>query len=150
MFDAKSTTKSVVQNTYCLFHNLVDDAVDYSGHAASLCPMTLNNKLERMRKEAVVTWLKIKHRKGLRNVRKDLSSRCPEQVSKLQASRIFFPLQCHHVYFREFVVSPPDCGRRVNDFWGLDALEAQLCCTDEVDGHIWLWSTRRGLKPNFY
>jgi hypothetical protein len=50
----------------------------------------------------------------------------------------------------DFVVSPPSCGRSVTDFWGWDAHEAQLRCPDEVDGGIWIWSTRKGLKPNFY
>jgi hypothetical protein len=49
-----------------------------------------------------------------------------------------------------FVVSPPGCGQSVTDFWGWDAHEVQLRCPDEVDGDIWMWSTRRGLKPKFY
>jgi hypothetical protein len=47
----------------------------------------------------------------------------------------------------DFVVSPPGCGRSVTDVWDWDAHEAQLRCPDEVDGDIWIWSTRRGLKP---
>jgi hypothetical protein len=50
----------------------------------------------------------------------------------------------------DFVVFPPGCGRSVTDFWGWDAHEAQLCCPGEVDGDIWIWSTRKGLKPKFY
>jgi hypothetical protein len=46
----------------------------------------------------------------------------------------------------DFVVSPPGCGRSVNDFWGWDAHEAQLRCPDEVDGDAWIWSTRRDLN----
>jgi hypothetical protein len=45
---------------------------------------------------------------------------------------------------------PPGCCWSVTDFWGWDALEARLRCPDEVDGDIWIWSTRRGLKPKFY
>jgi hypothetical protein len=48
----------------------------------------------------------------------------------------------------DFVVSHPGCGRSVTDFWGWDPHEAQLRCSDEVDGDI--WSTRRGLKPKLY
>jgi hypothetical protein len=47
----------------------------------------------------------------------------------------------------DFVVSPPGGGRSVTDFWGRDAHEPQLRCPDEVDGDIWIWSTRRGLNP---
>jgi hypothetical protein len=36
----------------------------------------------------------------------------------------------------DFVVSPPDFSRSVTDSWGWDAHEAQLRCTDEVDGDI--------------
>jgi hypothetical protein len=61
---------------------------------------------------------------------------------------IFF--ECHHMSLMDFVVSPPGCGRSVTDFWYWDAHEAQLRCPDEVDGDIWIWSTRRGLKPKFY
>jgi hypothetical protein len=50
----------------------------------------------------------------------------------------------------DFVVSPPGCGRSVNDFWGWDVHEAQLRSPDEVDGDTGIWSTRRGLKPKFY
>jgi hypothetical protein len=42
------------------------------------------------------------------------------------------------------------CGQSVTDFWGWDAHEARLRCPDEVDGDIWIWSTRRGLIPKFY
>jgi hypothetical protein len=35
----------------------------------------------------------------------------------------------------------------VSYFWGWDAHVAQLRCADEVDDDIWIWSTRRGLKP---
>jgi hypothetical protein len=64
-------------------------------------------------------------------------------------SRFFF-FQCHHMSLMDFVVSLPYCGRRVTDVWGCDAHEAQLRFPDEVDGDIWIWSTRRGLKPKFY
>jgi hypothetical protein len=50
----------------------------------------------------------------------------------------------------DFVDSPPGCNRNVTDFWGWDAREAQLRYPDEVDGNIWIRSTRRGLKPKFY
>jgi hypothetical protein len=50
----------------------------------------------------------------------------------------------------DFVVSPPDCDPSITDFWGWDARKAQLRCPREVDGDIWIWSTRRGLKPKFY
>jgi hypothetical protein len=59
-------------------------------------------------------------------------------------------LHCHHMSLMNFVVSPPSCGQSVTDFWGWDAYEAQLCCPDEVDGDIWIWSTRRDLKPKLY
>jgi hypothetical protein len=49
----------------------------------------------------------------------------------------------------DFVVSPPDCGRSVADFWGWDAHEAQLRCPDEVDGDIWIRGDRRGLNLNY-
>jgi hypothetical protein len=54
------------------------------------------------------------------------------------------------MFLVDFFVSPPVCGRSVTDFWGWDAHEAQLRFPDEVDGDIWTWSTRRGLKPKFY
>jgi hypothetical protein len=60
-----------------------------------------------------------------------------------------FP-QCHHMSLMDFVVSIPGCGRRVTDFWGWDANEAQLRCPDKVDGDTWIWSVRRGIKPKFY
>jgi hypothetical protein len=47
-----------------------------------------------------------------------------------------FFFQCHHMSLMDFVFSPPDCGRSVTDFSGLDAHEAQLRCPDEVDGDI--------------
>jgi hypothetical protein len=50
----------------------------------------------------------------------------------------------------DFVVPPPGCGRNVTDFWGWDAHQAQLCCPDEVDGDVWIWSAGRGLKHKFY
>jgi hypothetical protein len=59
-------------------------------------------------------------------------------------SIIFF--QCHHMSLMDFVVSPPGCGRSVTDFWGRDTHEAQLRCPDQVDGDIWIWSTRRVLS----
>jgi hypothetical protein len=66
-------------------------------------------------------------------------------ISKM--CQCFFPLpQCHHMSLMDFVVSPPSCGQSVTDCWGWDAHEAQLRCSDEVDGDIWKWSTRRGLN----
>jgi hypothetical protein len=62
---------------------------------------------------------------------------------------IYF-FQCHHMSLMNFVVSPPGCGWSVTDFLGWDAHEAQLRCPDEMDGDIWIWSTRRGLKPKVY
>jgi hypothetical protein len=50
----------------------------------------------------------------------------------------------------DFVVSPPGFGWSVTDFLGRGAHEAQLRCPDEVDGDIWIWSTKRGLKPKVY
>jgi hypothetical protein len=38
----------------------------------------------------------------------------------------------------------------VAEVWGWDAHEAQFRCPDEVDGDIWIWSTRKGLKSKFY
>jgi hypothetical protein len=70
------------------------------------------------------------------------------QSNQTSSSIVF--CQCHHVSLMDFVVSPPSCGRSVTDFWGWDAHEAQLRCPDEVDGDMWIWSTRRGLKPKFY
>jgi hypothetical protein len=61
-----------------------------------------------------------------------------------------FLCQFHHMPLMNFVVSPPGCDWCVTDFWVWDAHEAQLRCPDEVDGDIWIWSTRRGLKPKFY
>jgi hypothetical protein len=63
--------------------------------------------------------------------------------------RLFF-LHCHHMSRMDLVASPPSCGRSVTDFRDLDAHEAQLRCSDEVDGDIWIWSDRRGLKIKFY
>jgi hypothetical protein len=76
-------------------------------------------------------------------------NRLPQREQRVLASFFFF-LQCHHMSLMEFMVSPPGCGRSVTDFWGWDAHEAQLRCTDEMDGDIWIWGTRRGLKPKFY
>jgi hypothetical protein len=61
---------------------------------------------------------------------------------------LLFP-QCHHMSLMDFVVSPPGCGRSVTDFWGSNAHEAQLRCPDEVDGDIWIWSTRMGLNLSY-
>jgi hypothetical protein len=62
------------------------------------------------------------------------------------------PPQCHHMSIMDFVVSCPGCGRSVTDFWGWDAREVQFLVSypDKVDGGVWIWSTRRGLKPKFY
>jgi hypothetical protein len=62
----------------------------------------------------------------------------------------FFFIQCHHMSLIDFVVPPPGCSRRVTDFWWWDAHQEQLRCPDEVDGDIWIWSTRMGLTPKFY
>jgi hypothetical protein len=56
----------------------------------------------------------------------------------------------HHKSRKDFVASPPRCGRSVNHMGGWDTHEARLCCPDEVDGDIWIWSAGRGLKPKFY
>jgi hypothetical protein len=53
----------------------------------------------------------------------------------------------HHMSLMDFVDFPPGCDQSVTDFWDWDAHEAQLRCPDEVDGDIWIWSTRRSLKP---
>jgi hypothetical protein len=58
----------------------------------------------------------------------------------------FFFFQYHHMSLMDFVVSLPGCGRSVTDFWGWEAHEAQLRCPDEVDGDIWIWSTRGALN----
>jgi hypothetical protein len=71
---------------------------------------------------------------------------CLRRSKSWQIMRIFFFIQCHHMSALHFVVSPPGCGWTVTDFWGWDAHEALLHCPDEVDGHIWIWSTRRGLR----
>jgi hypothetical protein len=63
---------------------------------------------------------------------------------------ISFFFQCHRMSLMDFVVSPPGCGRSVTDLWGWDAHEVQLRCPDEVNGDIWIWSTRRGIRPKFY
>jgi hypothetical protein len=65
-------------------------------------------------------------------------------TSPLKTKDVF--LQCHHMSLMDFVVSPPGCGRCVTGFWGWDAHEAQFRCPDEVDGDMWIWSTRRGLN----
>jgi hypothetical protein len=56
----------------------------------------------------------------------------------------------HHMSLMDLVFSPPGCGRSATDFWGWDAHEVQLRCPDEVDGDIWIWSTRGDLKPKLY
>jgi hypothetical protein len=43
---------------------------------------------------------------------------------------------------------PPGYGWSVTDFWSWGAHEARLRCPDEVDGDIWIWSTRRTLNLN--
>jgi hypothetical protein len=50
----------------------------------------------------------------------------------------------------DFMVSPPGCGRSLTDFLGWDTREAQLRYPDEVYGDVWIWSTKKGLKPKFY
>jgi hypothetical protein len=81
-------------------------------------------------------------------------------VANLQENRAVFRIfialfkvavfQSHHMSVMDFVVSPPGCGWSVTDFQGWDTHEVRLRCPDEVDGDIWMWSTRRGLKPKFY
>jgi NhaP-type Na+/H+ or K+/H+ antiporter len=72
----------------------------------------------------------------------------------LYGLKFLFPSPPHlhhnHMSLTDFVVSPPSCGWSVTNFWGCDAHEARLRCLDEVDGAIWIWNTRRGLKPKFY
>jgi hypothetical protein len=67
-----------------------------------------------------------------------------------QRDRYICCCQYHHMSLMDFVVSSAGYDRSVTDFWGWDVHEKQLLCPDEVDGDIWLWSTRRGLKPKFY
>jgi len=43
---------------------------------------------------------------------------------------LFYPMPSHVLV--DFVVLPPGHGRRVTDFWGWDAHEAQLRCPDNV------------------
>jgi len=50
----------------------------------------------------------------------------------------------------DFVVLPPGHGRSVTDFWGWDAHEVRLRCSDDVSGYIGGCSARRDLKPKFY
>jgi len=62
---------------------------------------------------------------------------------------IFFgPLPSHVLV--DFVVLPPGNGRRVTDFRGWDAHEAQLRCSDDVSGDVGGCSARRIIKPRFY
>jgi len=49
----------------------------------------------------------------------------------------------------DFVFLPPGHGRSVTDFWGWDAHEAQLRCSDDVSGDIGGRSATRALKPKF-
>ena len=44
----------------------------------------------------------------------------------------FFLVQCHHMFFVDFMVLPPGHGRSVTDFWGWNAHEAQLRCPNDV------------------
>jgi hypothetical protein len=72
-------------------------------------------------------------------------------------------LICVHFFF--FFPHPPP--KPPNVPYGLRGLPSQLwpkcnwllrlgrpwgavTCPDEMDGDIWIWSTRRGLKPKFY
>ena len=66
--------------------------------------------------------------------------------------RIFFlSPQSHHMSLMDFSwFSPSRLWPSVTDFWGWDACDAQLRYADEVYGDIWIWSTRRDLKPKFY
>jgi hypothetical protein len=71
------------------------------------------------------------------------------RILNINTVEMFFFFR-HHMSLMDIVASPPGCGRSVTDFLGWDAHEAQLCCPDEMDGDIWIWSTRRGLKPKLY
>ena len=63
----------------------------------------------------------------------------------------FFFFQCRHMSLMDFLwFSPSRLWPSVTDFWGWDAYEAWLRYPDVVHGDIWIWSTRRGLKPKFY
>jgi hypothetical protein len=72
------------------------------------------------------------------------------RTKKLNFTLNVFSLLLSHMSLMDFVDSHSGCDRNVTDVWGWDAHEAQLRCSDEVDGDIWIWSTRRGLKPKFY
>jgi hypothetical protein len=79
-------------------------------------------------------------------------------VSKITLSLSWFPrlqyetclhvvvVQCHHMSLMDVVVSLLVVAEG-NRLWGWDAHEAWLRCPNEVDGDIWIWSTRRGLDP---
>ena len=56
---------------------------------------------------------------------------CQASDKVLHREILYFP-QCHHMSFVDFVVLPPGYGRIVTDFWGWDAHEAQLRCSDDV------------------
>jgi len=62
---------------------------------------------------------------------------------------VFFPPMPPHVLV-DFVDLPPGDSRSVNDFWGLEAHEAQLRFPGDVSGNIGGCSARMALKPNFY
>jgi hypothetical protein len=71
----------------------------------------------------------------------------PPGGNPIAANNFFFS---PHVLI-DFVVFPPGHGSSVTDFWGWDAHEAQLRCSDDVSGgDIEGWSARSALKPKFY
>jgi hypothetical protein len=74
---------------------------------------------------------------------------CPTYFPRASLEQIIF-FQYHHMSLMDYVVSPSGCGRSVTEVWVWDAHEAQLRCSGELDGDIWTWSTRRGLKPKLY
>jgi hypothetical protein len=81
------------------------------------------------------------------NKRQGQSLPMEKRTPSLQPGVFNFPLsQCYHMSLMDFIVSPPGCGWSVTDIWGWDAHEAQLHCPNEVDGDIWIWSTRRALN----
>jgi hypothetical protein len=65
-------------------------------------------------------------------------------MSKYHTQHILLSSQCNYMSLMEFVVSPPDCGRSVTDFWVWDAHGMQLRFPNEVDGSdTWIWIARR-------
>jgi hypothetical protein len=115
----------------------------------------LNNALQLHPQQIICIQKKGRHSNpSLCKWRRSGNSRYGLQGSDIIPSRatsfIFFfnpmPLHVRH----KLRGLPPGCGWSVTDFRGWDAHEARLRCPDEVDGHIWIWSTRRDLKLKFY